>query len=132
MFSIRYDRGLKSCLGDANAVLGYARRTAADGNEGKITFSRGAGGCKMYVVHALSACFVSVEFLAIATAFELSEATGIGYDVALRISQAARNLVEIDLVAADEVLKRRQQAQKITTGSKSLDALLGEALKPRL
>jgi len=86
----------------------------------------------MYVVHALSACFVSVEFLAIATAFELSEATGIGYDVALRISQAARNLVEIDLVAADEVLKRRQQAQKITTGSKSLDALLGEALKPRL
>jgi DNA repair protein RadA len=69
--------------------------------------------------------YVSIESLAVATAFEISEATGIGYDVALRISQAARNLVKIDLVTADEVLKRRQQAQKITTGSKSLDALLG-------
>jgi len=73
--------------------------------------------------------FVSIESLAVATAFEISEATGIGYDVALRISQAARNLVKIDLVTADEVLKRRQQAQKITTGSKSLDALLGGGIE---
>jgi DNA repair protein RadA len=74
--------------------------------------------------------FVSIESLAVATAFEISETTGIGYDVALRISQAARNLVKIDLVTADEVLKRRrQQAQKITTGSKSLDALLGGGIE---
>jgi len=68
------------------------------------------------------AVFVSVESLAVATAFEISEATGIGYDTALRISQAARGLVRIDLVTADEVLKRRQQAQKITTGKVSSPA----------
>jgi DNA repair protein RadA len=73
--------------------------------------------------------YVSIESLAVATAFEISEASGIGYDVALRISQAARELVKIDLVTADEVLKRRQQAQKITTGSKALDALLGGGIE---
>ncbi|MEM2687937.1 MAG: DNA repair and recombination protein RadA, partial [Thermoproteota archaeon] len=69
--------------------------------------------------------FSTVESLAVATAFELSEAAGIGYDVALKISQRARELVRISLVTADEVYKRRQLAQKITTGSKALDALLG-------
>jgi hypothetical protein len=67
----------------------------------------------------------------VATLFEISEATGIGYDVALRISQRARELVEVKLVTANEVLKRKQLAQKITTGSKALDELLGEALRPR-
>ncbi|MEM3470320.1 MAG: DNA repair and recombination protein RadA [Thermoproteota archaeon] len=69
--------------------------------------------------------YSTVESLAVATAFELSEAAGIGYDVALKISQRARELVRISLVTADEVYKRRQLAQKITTGSKALDALLG-------
>ncbi|MGC9209559.1 MAG: helix-hairpin-helix domain-containing protein [Nitrososphaeria archaeon] len=74
--------------------------------------------------------YATIEVLAVATAFEISEATGIGYDVALRISQRARELVEVKLVTADEVLKRKQLAQKITTGSKALDKLLGETLRP--
>lgn len=69
--------------------------------------------------------FVTIEALAVATAFEISEAAGIGYDVALKISQRARELVEVNLVTADEVLKRRRLAQKITTGSRALDELLG-------
>ena len=76
----------------------------------------------MIVRKLREAGFVSVESLAVATAFEISEATGIGYDTALRISQAARGLVRIDLITADEVLKRRQQAQKITTGKVSSPA----------
>src|SRR3989338_9943081 len=67
------------------------------------------------------------NLMSIATASpgELVELTGVGENVAKRIIQVARTKLDIGFETGEEVLKRREQVIKITTGSKAFDEMLG-------
>ncbi len=72
-----------------------------------------------------SAGFNSYMALAATSAAELNEAGVAGEDTANKIINAARAKLKMGFETATEALKRRQLIGKITTGSKSLDGLLG-------
>ncbi len=67
------------------------------------------------------------NLMAIAAALtaDLVEASGLGEETAAKIINAARSKLKMGFEPASEVLKRRENIAKITTGSKSLDELLG-------
>jgi DNA repair protein RadA len=76
--------------------------------------------------------YMSVESLAVATVAELREAAEIGESQAKKIISAARKTAEIGAFqTADKVLERRKTVGWITTGSKSLDSLLGGGIETR-
>lgn len=72
--------------------------------------------------------FHTIEALAMATVKEL-EPAGISEKKALAIINAARSLIGISFIRANELLKMRQRVLRLTTGSKSLDKLLGGGLE---
>ncbi|MFW6117739.1 MAG: DNA repair and recombination protein RadA, partial [Thermoproteota archaeon] len=72
--------------------------------------------------------FHTIESLAMATAREL-ETTGISEKRALQVISAARSSISVSFVRADELLKKRQKVLRLTTGSRSLDKLLGGGLE---
>ncbi len=67
------------------------------------------------------------EFTALAAAapHDLAEAAGMGVESAKKAIAAAKTMVEIGFETADEVYERRKNISKITTGSKTLNELLG-------
>jgi len=67
------------------------------------------------------------EFSTIAAAMphELAEVAGINVEAAKKAIEAAKSTVDIGFESADEVLERRKSIHRITTGSNSLDELLG-------
>jgi len=67
------------------------------------------------------------DFMSIAASSggELSTAVGIGEDTANKIIFAARDKLKMGFETATVVMKRRELIGKLTTGSKSLDTLLG-------
>ncbi|MDI6642793.1 MAG: DNA repair and recombination protein RadA [Candidatus Hodarchaeaceae archaeon] len=68
----------------------------------------------------------TVESLAVATVAELREAAEIGETQAKKIISAAREAAEFgSFVTADKILERREKIGLITTGSATLDNLLG-------
>jgi DNA repair protein RadA len=76
--------------------------------------------------------YITVESLAVATVAELREAAEIGESQAKKIISAARKTSEIGaFLTADKVLERRRTVGWITTGSKSLDTLLGGGIETR-
>ncbi len=72
--------------------------------------------------------FHTVESLAMATARELDSA-GIGEKKALQVIGAARSSINVSFVRVDELLEKRQNVLRLTTGSKALDKLLGGGLE---
>ena len=72
--------------------------------------------------------FHTVESLATATIKELALA-GISEKQAEKIITEARDSIALTFVRADELLKMRQNILRLTTGSKSLDELLGGGLE---
>ncbi|MEM0010180.1 MAG: DNA repair and recombination protein RadA, partial [Candidatus Bathyarchaeia archaeon] len=72
--------------------------------------------------------FNTVESLAMATARELEQA-GIGERKAHEIINAARSSIMLNFVRADELLEKRRNVLRLTTGSKRLDELLGGGLE---
>ena len=72
--------------------------------------------------------FHTIESLATATARELGPA-GISEKKALDVIRLARGSIELAFVRADELLKRRQTINRLTTGSQTLDTLLGGGLE---
>jgi len=72
--------------------------------------------------------FHTVESLATATAKEL-EPAGIGEKKALEVICEARSSMALSFIRADELLKMRQTVLRLTTGSKTLDELMGEGLE---
>lgn len=72
--------------------------------------------------------FQTVESLAIATVKELVPA-GIGEKQAGKIISEARNTIAMTFMRADELIKMRQNVQRITTGSKAVDELVGGGLE---
>jgi len=67
--------------------------------------------------------------IAAASAGELSAASGLGVESAGKIIASARQKLKMGFEPASEVLKRRGQIGKITTGSKELDKLLGGGIE---
>jgi DNA repair protein RadA len=67
------------------------------------------------------------EFATIAAAMphELAEVAGINVEAAKKAIEAAKTTVDIGFESADEVLERRKSIHRITTGSTSLDELIG-------
>ncbi len=72
--------------------------------------------------------FHTPESIAIASVKELQLA-GISEAKALEIIRTARASIELSFVRADELLKRRENVLKLTTGSRALDELLGGGLE---
>ncbi|HID00531.1 MAG TPA: DNA repair and recombination protein RadA, partial [Piscirickettsiaceae bacterium] len=72
----------------------------------------------------------SLEAIAVASPIELKEIAGISEGAALKIIQAAREAANIGtFIRADEYLQKRQSIGRISTGSKSLDKLLGGGIE---
>ena len=72
--------------------------------------------------------FHTVESLAMATAHEL-EPAGISEKKALGLVEAARSVIGVTFIRADELLKMRQSVLRLTSGSKLLDSILDGGLE---
>lgn len=69
--------------------------------------------------------YSSLEQLAIASPAELCEVAEIGEGTADKIIKAARDALDMGFETADKVLERRKIVERLTTGSKELDKLIG-------
>ncbi len=72
--------------------------------------------------------FNTVESLATATIRELEQA-GISDKKASKIINAARSSIALSFMRADELLEKRRDILRLTTGSRKLDELLGGGLE---
>src|SRR2546422_11685195 len=68
--------------------------------------------------------FHTIESLATATVRELVPA-GIGEKQAAKIIGVARGSISLSFIRADELMRRKANVLRLTTGSKSFDELLG-------
>jgi DNA repair protein RadA len=76
--------------------------------------------------------YSSIESIAVATITELCETAELGETQAKKIIEAAKKMTDIGaFLTADQVWERRQAVGRITTGSKQLDALLGNGVETR-
>ena len=69
--------------------------------------------------------YVDLISIAAASARELATTCEIGEATAEKIIATARDKLDMGFKTADEILERRKNIGKISTGSKTLDALLG-------
>lgn len=69
--------------------------------------------------------YTDLMSIAAAAASELTEKADLGEATAAKIIQAARDALDMGFETAAEVLKRRLQIGKVTTGSNALNALIG-------
>jgi len=75
--------------------------------------------------------FRTPESIAVATPREIAIAAEIGEATAAKIIEAARELVNIGFISAEEYLKQRKRISQITTGCRNLDELLGGGIETR-
>jgi DNA repair protein RadA len=73
--------------------------------------------------------FTDMMSIAASSSGVLSVAAGIGDDTAAKIIAEARKQLKMGFEPATEALKKREQIGKITTGSKTLDAMLGGGIE---
>lgn len=73
--------------------------------------------------------FTDLMSVAVASPAELVDACGIGDNVAKRIISVARTKLDMGFETGEDLLKKREQVIKITTGSKSFDALIGGGIE---
>src|SRR3989344_1686203 len=69
--------------------------------------------------------FSDMISIAVASPAEIVEIAGVGEAVARKIINAARKNLNMGFESGDELLKRAERVERITTGSKELDKLLG-------
>ena len=67
----------------------------------------------------------SIDKIAVMSPYELSELSGISAEAAKKAVQAAQEATTVNYETADQILSRRKDIGKITTGSKDLDELIG-------
>jgi len=73
--------------------------------------------------------YTDLMSIAASSGGELSTAVGIGEDTANKIINAARERLKMGFETATEVMRRRDKIGKLTTGSKTLDKLLGGGIE---
>lgn len=71
-----------------------------------------------------SAGYMDMMSVAVATIGDLMELTGVTEVVARKMINAARNSMKMGFETGTDVLKRREQVTKISTGSKNFDQLM--------
>ncbi len=71
----------------------------------------------------------SLEVIAVSLASELAEITGIGEGTCAKIIIAARDALEMGYETAETIMERRRQINRITSGSKEFDNLIGGGLE---
>jgi DNA repair protein RadA len=76
-----------------------------------------------------SAGLTTVEAIAVTPPKEIAEKTGIGFNTVLNIAASARKLACVGFITAEELWKKRQNMLKCSTGSKSLNELLGGGIE---
>jgi DNA repair protein RadA len=76
-----------------------------------------------------AAGYDSVESLAVATTGELMEAAEVGMRVAVKVINAAREASNMGYERATEVLERRKNLGRISTGSSALDKIIGGGIE---
>ncbi|MBI2576914.1 DNA repair and recombination protein RadA [Candidatus Woesearchaeota archaeon] len=69
--------------------------------------------------------FQDIMAVAVATPGEIVEATGMSDALAKRVIAGARASLDMGFASGDELLKRRENVQRLSTGSKAFDTLLG-------
>ncbi len=79
----------------------------------------------------IEAGYGTLEAIAVAAPHELAAAAGIPLPTAQRIIKAAREALNITFKTALELKKERLNTKKITTGSRSLDDLLGGGIETK-
>ncbi|MCW4038917.1 MAG: DNA repair and recombination protein RadA [Candidatus Bathyarchaeota archaeon] len=72
-----------------------------------------------------AAGFHTLESIAVASGRELAEMAGLTEERAREFSKRAREMLNLNFLTAEELLTRRQNIARLTTGCKSLDDLLG-------
>jgi len=72
--------------------------------------------------------FISVESIACATTGELKD-IGVGEATAVKIIKAARDSLKMGFESGLDVLAKREQVGKLTTGSKEFDKLMGGGIE---
>jgi len=75
--------------------------------------------------------FKGVESIAVAAVGELMDATGMGEGVCKKIIKSAGDLCEMGFETANQLMEKRASIGRITTGSKSLDELMGGGIETR-
>lgn len=73
--------------------------------------------------------FNNLISIAVASIAELTEITGISESAARKIINTARNKLNMGFESGEELLKKTENIQRITTGSKALDKLLGGGIE---
>ncbi|MFH1773990.1 MAG: DNA repair and recombination protein RadA [Methanobacteriota archaeon] len=73
--------------------------------------------------------FATLEAIAVASARDLKDASGVSEGTARKIIEAARNSLKMNFVTGSEVLEKRRSMKKITTGSSYLNVLLGGGIE---
>ncbi len=68
--------------------------------------------------------FDTVMAIAVATPGELVNAAGISEVVARKLIQASRSSIDMGFESADDILKKRDQVVRLSTGSKAFDTIL--------
>ncbi|RLI33666.1 DNA repair and recombination protein RadA, partial [Candidatus Bathyarchaeota archaeon] len=75
--------------------------------------------------------FISIESIAITPMNELMEKTGISNETAAKLLHKVRDIIGLEYITALEFYKKKQNAQRLTTGSNNLDRLLGGGIEMR-
>lgn len=91
--------------------------------EAKITDLPGVGPAVAAKME--SAGIYDLMSIAVMTPTDLSEVSGVSAAVARKIIQAARKMLDLGFVEGTEYAKKRESINHISTGSKSMDELLG-------
>ena len=76
-----------------------------------------------------AAGYPTIESIAVTPPREIMEKTELGFNIILKIQEAARSMVSVDFKTAKEVYERRKSMWKCTTGSKELDGILGGGIE---
>src|SRR3989338_10389006 len=69
--------------------------------------------------------FDTLMAIAVATPSEVVHASGVGENIARKIINTARDKMEMGFESGDDLLKKRENIGRISTGAKSVDILLG-------
>jgi len=73
----------------------------------------------------MSSGYDTLLSIAVASPGELVEMAGVTEVTARKMIQCARTAMDMGFESGDQILKRREQVQKITTGSKEFDKMMG-------
>jgi DNA repair protein RadA len=91
--------------------------------EKKLMDLPGVGAATVEKLESLG--YDDVMSVAVATPGELVEATGVTENAARKMIHAARDLMDMGFETGEELLKKRQNIQKISVGNESFNKLMG-------